>query len=284
MDFHIGCAVWAFDGWFGHFYPPNPGSSTTLELYAERMTAVEGNTTFYAVPSAETIARWRDQTPETFRMCPKLHRDITHNGSLMPHLEAAAAFRERMAGLGSRYGLTHLQLPPSYGPSLFDDLEAFVRRWPRREFPLAVELRHIRWYRPPHLHRLELLLEELDIAWVVLDTRPIYEGPGEPQRGSDRRKPKLPMLPQLTAPRTMIRFIGHPDLDENQVYLEGWARRIDSWLRDGIEVYFFAHCPREEHSPQIARRLQKLLEGLDAPVPPLPWDELPPMPSQTRLF
>ena len=70
---------------------------------------------------------------------------------------------------------------------------------------------------------------------------------------------------------------GGPMLKEN---CKLWTQQ---WLEQGIEVWFFVHCPYEEHSPGIARRFQRLLEARGAPVPPLPWDQLPP-PRQAALF
>ena len=63
MNFFIGCAVWAYKGWAGNLYPRNSRPAEFLHLYSRRFTTVEGNTTFYAVPNAETITRWKTQTP-----------------------------------------------------------------------------------------------------------------------------------------------------------------------------------------------------------------------------
>ncbi|MGA1475539.1 MAG: DUF72 domain-containing protein, partial [Prochlorothrix sp.] len=61
--FYLGCAVWAYRPWVGEFYPPQSQSRDFLSLYGDRLTAVEGNTTFYSVPDAGTVQRWVEQTP-----------------------------------------------------------------------------------------------------------------------------------------------------------------------------------------------------------------------------
>ncbi|MGK7947197.1 MAG: DUF72 domain-containing protein, partial [Microcystaceae cyanobacterium] len=49
MTFYLGCAVWSYEGWLGSFYPTKTPKKDFLSLYSQRLTAVEGNTTFYAV-------------------------------------------------------------------------------------------------------------------------------------------------------------------------------------------------------------------------------------------
>ena len=72
MDFHTGCPVWSFKGWVGNFYPESTKPKEFLREYSRRLTAIEGNTTFYAVPSPETVGNWVAETPETF---PLLSQD-----------------------------------------------------------------------------------------------------------------------------------------------------------------------------------------------------------------
>jgi uncharacterized protein YecE (DUF72 family) len=99
--FYIGCPIWGYKGWVGNFFPSSTSQSNFLQVYSRKLTTVEGNTTFYATPSVETIAHWRNETPPEFRFCPKISRDISHK----PHLETAKNetlfFTERMRGLAA---------------------------------------------------------------------------------------------------------------------------------------------------------------------------------------
>jgi uncharacterized protein YecE (DUF72 family) len=120
--FYIGCAVWGYNDWVGDLFPPGSKSADFLSLYSRWLTTVEGNTTFYAVPNPEVVQRLAAETPESFRFCFKLPREISHEGLLAAQIETTRAFVERMAGLGQRLGPFFLQLPPGYRADKIDDL------------------------------------------------------------------------------------------------------------------------------------------------------------------
>ncbi|UJB69457.1 DUF72 domain-containing protein [Acaryochloris sp. 'Moss Beach'] len=282
-NFYLGCAIWAYKGWLGDFYPQGSASSRLLQLYAERLTTVEVNATFYSTPSPETVSRWAEQTPESFRFCPKFPRTVSHAGLLQPHIDEAIDFIQLMQGLGPRLGPLFVQLPPSYGPQQFPDLATYLTEINSSNVPLALEVRHPQWFQPPHADKLNNLLTSLQAGRVLLDSRPIYQGPDDPQVHSQRRKPKLPLQLATTAPFTVVRYISHPQKELNDVFLGNWVNILQTWLRQGIDTYFFVHCPLEEQSPRTAQLFQQLLqEQID--IPPLPWDQLTPPSTQLSLF
>ncbi|MEN9936873.1 MAG: hypothetical protein RLZZ387_3452 [Chloroflexota bacterium] len=285
--FHIGCAVWAYKEWVGELFPPGSKSGELLRLYSRRLTTVEGNTTFYAVPSAETVARWAAETPPDFRFCLKIPQEISHQGPLGGALEATRAFVERVAPLGERLGPFFLQLPPGYRPRQIADLERWLAAWPA-ELPLAVEVRHLEWYAEPGESALMELLERYGAGRVLMDVRPLDLGPlpgaEEDMRRARDNKPDVPLHPLRTRGPALVRYIGHPDVERNAALLDEWADRVAAWLAEGAEVYFFMHCPTERVSPSLCRALQRRLEGRPG-VPPLPWDALDtPEPRQGTLF
>ncbi|WP_257896019.1 DUF72 domain-containing protein, partial [Enterobacter chuandaensis] len=55
---------------------------TSLEEYARYFNCVEGNTTLYALPKAEIVERWREQTTDDFRFCFKFPATISHQAAL----------------------------------------------------------------------------------------------------------------------------------------------------------------------------------------------------------
>lgn len=283
MDFRLGCAIWAYKGWVGELFPAGSRSADFLQLYSQRFTTVEGNTTFYSVPDARTVARWVAETPESFRFCLKLPKALTHAGLLQPQLPGVRQFVQQMSGLGDRLAPLFAQLPPSYSPAQMADLQAFLIGLPHDLAEFALEVRHPDWFKAPYSQRLNDLLEQLGIGRVLLDTRPIYESPDNPQLHSERKKPRVPLQPIVTAPFTLIRYISHPDLDFNQPYLEEWAARVSQWLQQGTQVYFFVHCPIEERSPTNARHFQHLLQQHSPQAPELPWNTLE-QPEQLKLF
>ncbi|MDA0267179.1 MAG: DUF72 domain-containing protein [Cyanobacteria bacterium] len=285
---YLGCAVWAFPGWVGDFYPAQSSPGKFLRLYGERLTAVEGNTTFYSIPDQATVKRWAEQVPKGFRFCPKLPRVYSHQGPLLPHLPAVLKFLDLMASWGDRLGPTFVQLPPTYSPAALADLSTFLQGWPVQRVPVSVEVRHLNWFRPEPAKALNQMLQDLGVGRVLLDTRPIYdcleEGQGDPQIKSERRKPKVPLQPVVTAPFTLVRYISHPELGLNQPYLAEWVERLHQWLTQGTDVYLFVHCPDEARSPAIARHLYNQLQAIHPDLTPLPWNQIAPDPAQLSLF
>lgn len=286
--FYLGCAVWAFKDWVGDFYPSGSRAGEFLRLYSDRLTTVEGNTTFYSIPDMATVDRWAAQTPETFRFCPKIPRLYSHSGALMPHFAEAVAFLNILQRLGSRLGPVFLQLPPSYGPERFADLQEFLTQWPRATAPIAVEVRHLGWFEPAEAQRLRDLLQRLGVGRVLLDSRTMYDGQADglpdPQAASARRKPRVPLQPIVTADFTLVRYISHPDLNFNESYILQWVPQLVEWLQQGKTVYLFIHCPDEARSPAIARYFYDTLKAAYPDLPPLPWDAVAQPAAQLSLF
>jgi uncharacterized protein YecE (DUF72 family) len=291
MTFHLGCAIWAYKDWVGDLFPSGSRATDFLHLYSRRFVTVEGNTTFYSIPDAATVKRWATETPEGFEFCLKLPRELTHQGRLADKVEGAIAFLEKMQGLGvgkasrneNRLGVFFAQLPPTYSPTQLPDLTTFLKSFPHDQARLALEVRHPDWFHPPHANTLNALLTDLGIGRVLLDTRPIYDCPDNPQLYSERKKPRVPLQPFLTADFTLVRYISHPQLELNQVFLEEWVEQVGQWLQQNKQVYFFVHCPVEVHSPRNARHFQHLLQATTN-VSPLPWDTIEQPPDQLSLF
>lgn len=283
---YIGCPMWGYKDWVGRFFPPKTPASEFLRLYSRKLTAVEGNTTFYAVPNEETVMRWRDETPPTFRFCFKLPRAISHETFLEGGKAQVEAFLTRLAFLQERLGTFFLQLPPSFSPAHLDQLESFLANWPP-SYRLAIEVRHPDFFEEPHAARLNELLKQHHMTRVLMDTRPIRTGPAKEQQllKARERKPDLPVHITVTSDVAFVRYIGHPRAEVNQPFLENWGRLFAHWLDEGVTIYAFCHCPFEVNSPFICQQLYERVSAYTS-LPPLPWsashksDE----PEQGRLF
>ena len=292
MTIYLGCPIWSFKGWVGNFYPKGTKSTEFLREYARRLTTIEGNTTFYAVPAPRTIEAWVAETPETFRFCPKIPKAISHEGSLTENLPRALQFADLLRGLGVRLGPMFLQLPPRFSPRQLDELRAFLEGWPP-EVRLAVEVRHLDWFDAPHDEVLNRLLAENNMARVTIDTRPIRDLAGDSiLAGSSyesllearERKPDVPVLPQRTTDFVFVRYIGHPRLEMNLSLLDEWSQYFAAQMKTGADIYTFCHSPDNLIAPEICRELRRRVDALH-PIPPLPWDEIPPeVPLQPSLF
>ncbi|MGE5249934.1 MAG: DUF72 domain-containing protein [Bacteroidota bacterium] len=292
MNIYIGCPIWSFKGWVGNFYPEGTRPGEFLSEYARRLTAIEGNTTFYAVPSQRTIEGWVAETPDTFRFCAKVPKAISHAGKLEQGIERASEFVKIMGQLGPRRGAMFLQLPPSYSPRLFEDLSRFLDAWPR-EVRLGVEVRHLDWFDRENHEALNQLLSEHNMARVVIDTRPIRSLDGEEiLRGSvyqtllqaRQRKPNVPVFMERTADFLFVRYIGHPDLQQNLALIQEWAAYVSEQMLQGADAYVFCHSPANLTAPYLCREFHRLVEERTG-VPPLPWETLrPDAPEQAALF
>lgn len=119
--------MWAHRPWVGRFYPTGTQPGTELALYAQWCTAVEGNTTFYAQPTATTVDKWLRQTTDDFRFAFKLPRTVTHDKRLRDVGAEMRSFLNVIEPLGQRIGPVQVQLPGSFGPA---DLDALAAKLP----------------------------------------------------------------------------------------------------------------------------------------------------------
>jgi uncharacterized protein YecE (DUF72 family) len=292
MSLYLGCPIWSFKGWVGNFYPKGTKPADFLREYARRLTTIEGNTTFYAVPARKTIEGWVANTPEIFRFCPKIPKAISHEGKLSDNIDKARAFVDVMKELGTRLGPMFLQLPPRFSPKLMSDLRAYLSAW-SADVRLAVEVRHLDWFDSPHNEVLDLLLADHNMARVTIDTRPIRSLAGDAiLTGSvyqtlleaRERKPDVPVAPKRTSDFVFVRYIGHPDMEINRPFLEEWGGWFSSQIKDAADVYAFCHSPDNMIAPYLCRELhERVARNVD--IPRLPWDDVRPGQSeQGRLF
>ncbi|MBC7875682.1 MAG: DUF72 domain-containing protein [Anaerolineales bacterium] len=292
MSIYLGCPIWSFKGWVGNFYPKGTKPSEFLREYSRRLTTIEGNTTFYAVPAQKTIETWVAETPESFRFCPKIPKAISHQGKLEDMIDRAQGFVDVMKQLGTRLGPMFLQLPPRYSPSLLADLKSFLAVWPR-DVRLAVEVRHLDWFEAPHSDALDQLLTDHNMARATIDTRPIRDLIGDKRLAEStyesllearERKPDVPVIPKRTSDFVFVRYIGHPELNVNVPFLDEWGNYFASQMKEGVNVFAFCHSPENLIAPDLCREVhQRVASQID--ISPLPWDEIKPdQPEQPSLF
>jgi len=140
----IGTSGWQYRDWRGGFYPDGLAQARWLEHYAERFATVEVNNAFYRLPERATFARWRERTPEDFRLAVKMSRYLTHIKRLSGPAEPVERFLGRAEALGDRLGPVLLQLPPNLRADV-DALDDTLRQFPG-DVRVAVEPRHPSWW------------------------------------------------------------------------------------------------------------------------------------------
>lgn len=282
LPYFLGCPSWSEPAWRGSLYPEGSSSAHFLALYAGLFNAVEGNTTFYADPSAASVARWAQQMPAHFRFCAKLPRRISHAGDLREQLDPAQAFRKLLAPLGARVTPYWLQLPASFGPQRLPELIGFIEPWSAGE--LAVEVRHPAFFaRDEEERRLNRLLHERGIERICLDSRALFSCTSRDAAvlHAQAKKPRLPPRPTAFSQAPQLRFIGHPELPANDPFMRPWLDKVAAWIEEGRTPYVFLHTADNRLAPQLAQRFHGQLMARLPGLPALP--EWPECVSQAQL-
>jgi len=244
---YLGTQGFSFDDWVGPFYPAGTSKTAYLEQYAERLPAVEIDSTFYGVPRATTVQKWRERTPPGFRFAAKFPKLITHEKKLDRALGDAEAFIGTMQVLGNKLAVLILQFAYDFTPDLRDRLDSFLAALPEGT-PYAVEVRNRGWLKP----EFREMLSRHNIALVLQDLH------------------YMPRLDWITADFTVIRWLGRRKdiarFDEIQIdrsqEMEEWAVKVSRFLADGVNVYGFFNNHFAGHSPESVRQFAALL-GVD---------------------
>ena len=260
LPYYLGCPSWSEPAWRGSLYPQSCRPADFLARYGQVFNAVEGNTTFYAPPSVETVARWAERMPAHLRFCAKLPREISHGGDLREQLSAAEDFRRLLAPLGRRVAPYWLQLSASFGPARLAELAGFIEPWMAGE--LAVEVRHPAFFaRGDEERALNRLLHERGIERICLDSRALFSCASSAPAvlHAQAKKPRLPLRPTAFSPSPQLRFIGHPELLANDPFMTPWLDKVAGWIEEGRTPYVFLHTSDNRLAPQLAQRFHQQL-------------------------
>ena len=224
---YAGTSGFSYAAWKGKFYPASLPGAKMLRQYAERLTGVELNGSFYRTPPETTLERWAAETPPGFRFCMKANRGLTYSAAAFDKVGLARVFTQRVATLGERLGPVLLQFPPTRQKDvqLLDDLLAALAR------PAAAEFRHESWF-DDDVYRV---LRDHGAALVVTD---------------EAKWPRAPLVD--VGPTAYFRLRrGYTTRS-----LEPWVAEVRSAVsaHDDVHVYF----KHDSASPALARRLLRL--------------------------
>ncbi len=140
----VGTSGFSYPAWRGSFYPEKLPTAKMLPYYAERMSAVEINNTFYRMPKADVLAGWAASTPAAFRFTPKAPQLITHRQKLLGCAESVGYFLRTLGTFGDKLGAILFQLPPFLRKDV-PRLRDFLALLPDGT-PAAFEFRHASWF------------------------------------------------------------------------------------------------------------------------------------------
>ncbi len=270
---YIGLPQWSHPGWVRL-------GIATLEDYARHFNCVEGNTTLYALPSAETVLRWRAMTDDHFRFCFKFPATISHQAALRHCDDLTGEFFERLEPLSHRIGQFWLQLPATFGPRDLPALWAFLDGLPKA-FRYGVEVRHPQFFaKGAEEQALNRGLHQRGVNRVILDSRPVHSARphSEAIREAQRKKPVVPVHAVNTGGQPMVRFIGSDDMAQNQALFTAWHQPLTRWASEGTP-WLFLHTPDIRQAPELVHTLWPTLHSL---FPGLP--AVPSIPLQETLF
>jgi uncharacterized protein YecE (DUF72 family) len=268
---YVGCPMWAQRAWVGRFLPADTASGRELYAYSRLLNAVEGNTTFYAEPTAAIVSRWRDQATTGFRFIFKVPKHITHERRLRGIATELTAFCQLMEPLGDAVGGFTLQLPASFGPDDVGALESTLRLRPT-EWRWSVEVRHASFFTGAGRAALDGLLSRYGVERVLLDTESLFSRPPMTDDGREEweQKPRVPALHEALTDQPVVRFIGtdFPDLTADGI--ARWQPIVADWLREGRTPTVFLHTPDNTGTPALALAFHEALSRLIPDLAPLP--------------
>lgn len=253
---------------------------TGLEEYARHFNCVEGNTTLYALPKAEIVARWHAQTDDNFRFCFKFPATISHQAALRNCEALTQEFFTRLDPLAGRIGQYWLQLPATFGPRDLPALWAFLDGLPGA-FSYGVEVRHRAFFTKGEDERaLNRGLHARGVNRVILDSRPVHAANphNEAIREAQRKKPVLPVHAVVTASHPMVRFIGSDNMTQNVELFDVWLRKLALWTQT-TTPYLFLHTPDIAQVPELVHTLWPALRQHLPSLGPEPA-----IPAQDSLF
>jgi uncharacterized protein YecE (DUF72 family) len=288
----LGTSSWAdrqllASGW----YPRRVRTAADrLAYYASRFDLVEADTSYYAIPTAETTAGWAAATPAGFTFDVKLFSLLTGHPTAVSMLprdlrpsgvagrvrrgdvpdrtldELWRRFHEALDPLATagRLGMVLAQFPPwlAYGDAAERRIRETVERCrPQR---VAVELRHGSWFTADRALDTLLMLQRAGASFVCVDMPQ-----GHPS--------SVPPVLAVTAEPAVVRFHGHSAVwqrgskEDKFRYaysdreLADWADRLRLLSGDADEIHVLFNTCCAGQAQRDGTRLAELM-GIGGPV------------------
>ncbi|HJQ26614.1 MAG TPA: DUF72 domain-containing protein [Blastocatellia bacterium] len=245
----LGTQGWNYEGWVGPFYPRGSKAKELLSLYANIFDSVEVDSSFYAIPSENSIKGWAERTPKSFKFSLKLPSEITHKNRLRDSQAILEQFMQRISLLGDKLGCVLIQLPPDFSPNEHAALRNFIDQLPP-EARFAVEFRDANWLNDATVE----LLARRNIALALTDSRWIH------------RTLSFRIIDSYPADFAYVRWLGPRELtDYSRIQIDR-SREMAQWadafaaLKEKVSCvfgYFNNHF--QGHSPASCNQFKELL-------------------------
>jgi uncharacterized protein YecE (DUF72 family) len=143
MNIFVGTSGYGYRGWKGKFYPEKISPKEMLHFYAERLSAVEINNTFYRMPTEGVLTSWAEQVPDDFIFALKAPQVITHLKRLRDVGSETEYLFRSLSVLDRKLGPVLFQFPKSFhaDPPRLKDFLALIPG----HISSAFEFRHPSW-------------------------------------------------------------------------------------------------------------------------------------------
>lgn len=272
MPYYLGCPMWGNPEWKQRFFLPGSTPSQFLSQYSSVFNSVEGNTTFYGLPSESTIKLWHDEAATGFHFCFKFPQRITHGKKLLNAAAETEKFLLAMDPIGEHLGPFFIQLAPDFSPAYLETLSRFMSFLPDH-FDYTVEVRHTDFFHDTVVEQeLNDLLISHNADRVVFDTRPLFSArpSSDAVRDAQKKKPRVPATSYALGKHPTLRFIGHPDGERSREYFAPWLRKVAGWIAEGRKPYVFIHTPDNADAPHLALDFHQGLQALVTDLEDLP--------------
>ena len=272
MAVRIGICSFADEGLVKRWYPRGVSSpAARLAYYAERFDAVEVDSPFYRLPSAETTAKWAERTPDGFVWHAKASKGMTGHEEA-DRDSAFREFREAFAPLEASGKLRAVLL--QYHPRVKKSAEAkeeLASVAPLLD-PLVplVEFRHRSWMEEDEQADTLSFLEAHGLCYVSVDSP------------RTRASNVLPRVAAVTGPVAYVRFHGRNwktwnirgarssaerfDWMYSKEELADWVEPLRKLTDEADEVYVLMNNNKSDYAPRSATLLRELLDehGIEA--------------------
>ncbi len=269
----FGTSSFSSEDWVGPFYPDGTKPAEFLGYYAKQFDTVEVDATYYAIPSARTVAGWAEKTPESFLISAKFPRSIVHGGEgatpdskLILEPDVTYADRDRflkvIAELGKRLGPLVLQFP-YFSKKVFASREPFLERLDRfltdlpEGFRYGVEIRNRTWLKSDFIE----ILRRHTVALVLVDQAWMPHGDEVEQ-----------LFDPVTSDFCYVRLLGdrqqieaitktwEKEVIDRDESLARWSAFLVRMMQRHIQTLVYINNHFAGHAPATLRKLKKLFE------------------------
>jgi uncharacterized protein YecE (DUF72 family) len=206
-------------------YPDAFKGKSRLTYYASFFNSIEINSSFYKLPKASTIIKWREMVPENFQFTFKLSKIISHSKGLYFNADEVTLFIQTIDNVDKKKGCILVQFPPALKLQETKQLEKLFKIIDAANatgaWKVAVEFRNKVWYNDQTFE----LLKQYNFSLVLHDL-PASSTP-------------------FTVPLTNVIYLrlhgtekGYRGSYSNE-FLSAYAQRIRQWMHEGRCVYCY---------------------------------------------